>query len=410
MMVLAGGSAWASSAGIFGAAGQDPAMTCNTCHTGGGTPNVTVTGPTNITGRDNPTYTVTISGGAGVRAGFDAYIVGFGAQLRAGSNAVFAMGPEATHNVTPLAMNGGSASFTFQFIPPSIGGTYELYVAGLSANGNGATGGDGAALRRLTITVTGVPGGPIIVNPAAAELTSIAGSTTNVSVLGADDSGEASLTYTWSSTGPGNVTFTPNGTNASKNASAKFTKAGTYKLTAAMRDPAGLTTTSEVTVTVVPTLRFIRLTPETVSVYPGQTVQFAASGRDQFDSAMPDPQPTFDWSVAGGGTVSSSGVFKAQSAPGGPFVVFASTSTAVGAASVTIVASGTPLPQPQTPGPSNPGPNTPSSTPDPTDPTDPSEGNPPATGGCSATGGAELWTLPLLALLGVSRGRRRPVS
>ncbi len=49
-------------------------------------------------------------------------------------------------------------------------------------------------------------------------------------MLGADDGGEANLTYTWATTGtpPAAVTFSANGTNAAKNTTATFTKAGTY--------------------------------------------------------------------------------------------------------------------------------------------------------------------------------------
>ena len=51
-------------------------------------------------------------------------------------------------------------------------------------------------------------------------------------MLGADDAGEAALTYTWSTTGtpPAPVTFSVNGNNAAKNTTATFTKAGSYNI------------------------------------------------------------------------------------------------------------------------------------------------------------------------------------
>ena len=50
-------------------------------------------------------------------------------------------------------------------------------------------------------------------------------------MLGADDSGEPNLTYTWATTGtpPAAVTFCANGTNAAKTSTATFTKAGSTR-------------------------------------------------------------------------------------------------------------------------------------------------------------------------------------
>lgn len=48
---------------------------------------------------------------------------------------------ELTHT-SPMAMNGGSASFTFQWTAPSTPGTYYLRAIGLAGNGNNASSGD----------------------------------------------------------------------------------------------------------------------------------------------------------------------------------------------------------------------------------------------------------------------------
>ena len=58
----------------------------------------------------------------------------------------------------------------------------------------------------------------------------VTGTTCNLSVLGADDAGEANLTYTWAATGtpPAAVNFSANGSNAAKNTTAIFSKAGNY--------------------------------------------------------------------------------------------------------------------------------------------------------------------------------------
>lgn len=92
---------------------------------------------------------------------------------------------------------------------------------------------------------------PTIAQAATASANPVVNSnTTNLSVLGADDGGEANLTYTWAVSGPAAVTFSANGTNAAKNTTATFTKTGTYTFTVTIKDAGGLTTTSSVAVTV----------------------------------------------------------------------------------------------------------------------------------------------------------------
>src|ERR1039458_1909495 len=60
--------------------------------------------------------------------------------------------------------------------------------------------------------------GPGVAAPATATPNPVTGTTTTLNVLGTDGAGEASLVYTWSAVGPAPVTFSGNGTNASKNA------------------------------------------------------------------------------------------------------------------------------------------------------------------------------------------------
>jgi hypothetical protein len=71
---------------------------------------------------------------------------------------------------------------------------------------------------------------PTVATPASAAPSTVTGTTTNLSVLGADDGGEVNLKYTWSTvTVPNGATvptFNANGTNASKNSTATFSQAG----------------------------------------------------------------------------------------------------------------------------------------------------------------------------------------
>ena len=85
------------------------------------------------------------------------------------------------------------------------------------------------------------------------------------------------------------------------------------------------------------TLTSVTVSPASASVATGGTQQFTATGLDQFGQPM-NPQPSFTWSVSGGGTISSSGLFTAGSTAGGPFTVTATSGSVSGTASVTVTA------------------------------------------------------------------------
>ena len=122
---------------------------------------------------------------------------------------------------------------------------------------------------------------------------------------------------------------------ASINASGLFTATaagGPFTVTAASGGKSG---TASVTVTTAPpVLTTITVSPASASVQNGGTQQFTATGYDQFDNPM-SPQPTFTWSVSGGGSINTSGLFTATAA-GGPFTVTAASGGKSGTASVTV--------------------------------------------------------------------------
>jgi hypothetical protein len=156
---------------------------------------------------------------------------------------------------------------------------------------------------------------PTVATSAKATPSPVTGTSTALSVLGADDGGESKLTYTWAVTaGPSGVTFSgaTNGTNASKNITTNFTQAGNYTFTVTIKDAGGLTVTSSTpTVTVSQTLTTISVTPASATVAINGTQQFSASGKDQFGNALTS-QPTFAWSVSGGpGSISTGGLYTA---------------------------------------------------------------------------------------------------
>src|SRR5437764_1945 len=179
---------------------------------------------------------------------------------------------------------------------------------------------------------------PSIASAAAASPNPALGTTTDLSVLGADDGGEANLTYTWAVTaGPSGATFSANGTNAAKDSTATFTQAGTYTFQVTVTDQDGFSTTSQVTVDVQQSPTSVTVSPASATVDPNATQAFTATLYDQFGDVVA-PQPTFAWLVSGGGTIDASGLFAAGGLGGGPFTVTATDpgSGVQGTASVTI--------------------------------------------------------------------------
>ena len=201
-------------------------------------------------------------------------------------------------------------------------------LIGLSANSNLIT-----TLNRSTfdnVTVSNVA--PTVAAAATASPATVTGTTTALSVLGADDHGESALAYTWAASGPAAVSFSANGTNTAKSTVATFSKAGFYTFTATIADASGLTVTSQVGVTVSQTLSAIAVTPASATLLVAATRQFAASAVDQFGATLA-AQPSFTWSATGGGQITSSGVFTAP-ASAATTTVSASASGVVGAATV----------------------------------------------------------------------------
>jgi regulation of enolase protein 1 (concanavalin A-like superfamily)/plastocyanin len=182
---------------------------------------------------------------------------------------------------------------------------------------------------------------PTVAVAAAATPNPVTGKTATVSVFGADDHGEANLTYTWAATATpagGGVTFSANVTNFAKSATATFTKAGVYTLTCTIKDTSGLTVASSVDVTVSQTLTSIAVAPSTATITAGQTQQFTASALDQFGDPLA-AQPPFNWSVSGAGgdaTVDATGLLSTGATAAGPYTVTAGANLRSGSASVTV--------------------------------------------------------------------------
>jgi aryl-phospho-beta-D-glucosidase BglC (GH1 family) len=187
--------------------------------------------------------------------------------------------------------------------------------------------------------LNGVPLGgnppPSVATPASVSQTSPSATTAALSVVGADNAGEGTLTYTWATTGTpaAPVSFSANGNNSAKNTVATFTQAGAYKFQVTITDALGLKVTSNVGVTVSQALASISVNPSVASVVAGAGQQFTAQARDQFGNALAS-QPTFLWS-ASAGSITPSGLYTAPSAAG-TAQVQASSGAVSSAAGVTI--------------------------------------------------------------------------
>jgi hypothetical protein len=177
---------------------------------------------------------------------------------------------------------------------------------------------------------------PTVAQPASANPSPVNGTSTALSVLGADDGGEPNLTYTWTATTSptgAHPVFSANGTNAAKNSSVAFDRAGAYTFRVTITDQGGLSTTSTVTVNVNQVLTRITVSPPSATLRPGARQQFTATAFDQFGQTM---TATFTWSLMSGiGTINSTGLYRAPKRTGSA-VIQASSGGVHGQATITI--------------------------------------------------------------------------
>ncbi len=136
-----------------------------------------------------------------------------------------------------------AANFTWSALNGIIDGT-GLYTAPSTPGADTVTATSGSITGSTGVNVGAAP--PTVATPASASPSPAYATSASLSVLGADNAGESTLTYTWSTTGsaPAPVTFSANGTNASKNTTATFTAPGTYNFLVTITDASGLSTTS----------------------------------------------------------------------------------------------------------------------------------------------------------------------
>jgi subtilase family serine protease len=171
----------------------------------------------------------------------------------------------------------------------------------------------------LVPALAGVSGGgtgrpPTVTTAASAVFNT--NTSVRLSVAAADSEGDNDLTYNWTATGPGGVSFSANGASTTI---ATVTAAGTYNFQVTITDAAThLTASSTVSFVVSPVPTFAVVSPASSSVNINATQQFTATIEDQFGHALAS-QPTITWAVTSGtgtGSISPSGLYTAPGTTG----------------------------------------------------------------------------------------------
>lgn len=155
-------SALASSTGADSYSGI-AGSTCALCHAGGTEPTVTMTGPALLAPGETGNYVLTVVSAdvttqpfSGMAAAVgNAQGIEIGAFLNLDSDLKVRPDQTAiTHSAPKQMAADGTATFTFEYVAPSLEGTYTMYYVGNATNGNGNPGGDGAMAGTVDIVVS----------------------------------------------------------------------------------------------------------------------------------------------------------------------------------------------------------------------------------------------------------------
>jgi hypothetical protein len=222
--------------------------------------------------------------------------------------------------------NAMSSQPTFTWINSGAGSVSStgLYTAPAAASSDSVSASSGGVSGSTPITIAG----PSVATAASASLVADPG-TIQLSGLGADPSGESTLTYTWTATSSpsgSDTSFYDNGENSAKDSYAYVDTAGTYTFLLTISDGTN-SVTSSVSITLSQTATSILLAPGG-AVANGKSQLLSAVVDDQFGNPMA-VQPTISWSVpsaGAGGTITSGGLYSAASSGTGTDVVQASAS------------------------------------------------------------------------------------
>jgi hypothetical protein len=265
---------------------------------------------------------------------------GLGSDLVAGKTFSLSGFQGTGHDVESVALDPAVVQSWVSDLAANQGVLLDITVSNVMPRIFGAGASDPSYRPQLTVVYTpGTP--PTVAQPASALPARVAGATNEVSVLGADADGASSLAYFWSArsapSGAPALVFSPNGSNAATNSSVTYFAAGSYTLQAVVLNDVGLTATSAVDVVVSPVFTSIGVSPSSAMVLTNTTQRFGALALDQFGNPLASQPGGLTWSVAGGGTIDSNGLFTAGAIAGGPFVVRAALNGVAGQGSVSVI-------------------------------------------------------------------------
>jgi len=222
--------------GISGYSGNpatNAGNTCSTCHSGGAIPTVNLTGPTLVQPGTISSFTFTISGGQKNSGGLDISTDG-GSLINTLASTRLQSG-EITHNQRATVAGDGTVSWSFDWQAPTLLGSYSIYGAGLSANGNSNATLDGVATKTLVVTVSSsAPQSPtaVILAPMTAQLNA----TVSIDGSASFDPDGTINQYEWDF-GDGKTASGAQTTNS-------FSAAGTYTVTLIVTDNDNLTSST----------------------------------------------------------------------------------------------------------------------------------------------------------------------
>jgi len=252
----------------------------------------------------------------------------------AAGNSAVAAGSSSGSAPYWVRLTRSGSTFTSQISPDgvtwttigtqTIAMTGTVYI-GVAADSYTTTNTNTTTFSRVAVA-TSSSAAPTIATAAAASPGTVTGTTTNLSVLGADATGQANLYYTWTATvlssGASQPAFSANGTNAAQDTTATFSRAGAYTLQATITNAYGLTAVSSVNVTVNQTVSGITIVPGSIILNVNAAQQFGAYDVDQFGQQMGSAiSPTWSISPASGaGTLSAAGLYTAPSAQATPTI------------------------------------------------------------------------------------------
>jgi hypothetical protein len=120
---------------------------------------VTLTGPDTLAAGATGNYTLTISGGAGVKGGMNVAVNNNGGTLGIVAGDLKLVTGELTHTAAK-AFTGTEVQFAFTLKAPDAAGTTTLFASGNSTNGNGSEDGDRSVSITKQVQITGGTGNP----------------------------------------------------------------------------------------------------------------------------------------------------------------------------------------------------------------------------------------------------------